>query len=46
MQIEMTPDLASFRGKVDSLKDTDLYKEPRVKALLLKIMEAVKQPLE
>ena len=42
MEIEMNPDIQSFRDKVAGLKDMDLFKEPKVKALLLKIMEATK----
>jgi tripartite ATP-independent transporter DctP family solute receptor len=42
MIIEENPDLASFRAKVASLKDMDLYKDPKVKTLLLKMIEATK----
>lgn len=42
MIIEENPDLASFRAKVASLKDMDLYKDPKVKTLLLKLIEATK----
>ena len=42
MQIEMEPDVASFRAKVAHLKDMDLYKEPKVQELLIKFMEATK----
>lgn len=42
MIIEENPDLASFRGKVSGLKEMDIYKDPKVKAMLLKIMEATK----
>ncbi len=42
MQIEMHPDLASFRAKVAGLKDMDLYKEPRVQALLRRFMAATR----
>jgi tripartite ATP-independent transporter DctP family solute receptor len=42
MQIEMNPDLAAFRAKVAGLKDMDLYQDPRVKSLLLRILEATK----
>ena len=42
MVVEEHPDLASFRAKVAGLKDMDLFKEPKVHALLLKIMEATK----
>jgi len=42
MQIVENPDVAAFRAKVADLKDMDLYQDPKVKDLLLKIMEAVK----
>jgi tripartite ATP-independent transporter DctP family solute receptor len=42
MQIEENPDIGAFRAKVANLKDMDLYKDPRVQAILLKIIEAVK----
>ncbi len=42
MEIVENPDLAAFRAKVESLKEMDLYQDPQVKEMLLKIMEAVK----
>jgi len=42
MQVVENPDVAAFRAKVADLKDMDLYQDPKVKDLLLKIMEAVK----
>jgi len=42
MQIEENPDIAAFRAKVANLKNTDLYKEPKVQALLLKMFDAAK----
>jgi len=42
MQVVEDPDVAAFRAKVADLKDMDLYKDPRVQEMLLKIMEAVK----
>ncbi len=42
MIIEEHPDLASFREKVADLKDMELFKEPKVHALLLKILAATK----
>lgn len=42
MIIEEHPDLDSFRAKVADLKNMDLFQEPRVHALLLKIMAATK----
>jgi len=42
MIVEENPDLASFRAKVAGLKDMDLFKEPKVHTLLLKIMDATK----
>jgi len=42
MVVEMHPDVNLFRARVADLKDMDLYGDPRVHALLLKTMEAVK----
>jgi len=42
MEIIENPDIAAFRAKVANLKDMDLYQDPQVKEMLLKIMEAVK----
>ncbi|WP_299980713.1 TRAP transporter substrate-binding protein [Desulfobacula sp.] len=42
MQIVENPDIDAFRAKVADLKDMDIYKNPKVQDLLLKIMEAVK----
>ena len=42
MLIEMTPDVASFRAKVAHLKEMALFKDPKVKTLLLKVMEATR----
>ncbi len=42
MIVEEQPDLDSFRVKVAGLKDMDLFKEPKVQALLLKMMAATK----
>ena len=42
MQVVENPDVAAFRAKVADLKDMDIYQDPKVKDLLLKIMEAVK----
>ena len=42
MIVEENPDLASFRAKVAGLKDMDLFKEPKVHTLLLKMMDATK----
>ena len=40
MQIEANPDIDAFRAKVSGLKDTDLYGEPRVQALLIEMLNA------
>jgi TRAP-type C4-dicarboxylate transport system substrate-binding protein len=40
MQVIENPDVGAFRAKVAGLKDMDLYSDPRVKSLLLKMMEA------
>jgi tripartite ATP-independent transporter DctP family solute receptor len=42
MEIVENPDIAAFRAKVANLKEMDLYQDPQVKEMLLKIMEAVK----
>ena len=42
MQIEENPDISSFREKVSGLKEMDVYKEPKVRALLEKMLEAVR----
>jgi TRAP-type C4-dicarboxylate transport system substrate-binding protein len=42
MQVEENPDLDAFRAKVTDLKDMDLYQDPRVRSLLLRILEATK----
>jgi tripartite ATP-independent transporter DctP family solute receptor len=40
--IEEHPDIAAFRAKVANLKNMDIYQEPKVKAMLTKILAAVK----
>lgn len=40
MLVEEHPDLASFRDRVADLKDMDLFKQPKVHDLLLKMMTA------
>ncbi len=42
MQVEENPDIDAFRAKVAGLKDMDVYKDPKVQALLNKILEATK----
>ncbi len=42
MVVEENPDLSSFRAKVAGLKDLDLFADPKVHDLLLKMMEATK----
>ncbi len=42
MIVEENPDLASFRARVAGLKDMDLFSDPKVHALLLKMMDATK----
>jgi TRAP-type C4-dicarboxylate transport system substrate-binding protein len=42
MKIEAYPDIDAFRAKVVGLKDTDLYSEPRVKAMLIEMLNATK----
>jgi len=41
MEIVEHPDIDAFRAKVAGLKEMDLYRDKRVKSLLLKILEAV-----
>jgi tripartite ATP-independent transporter DctP family solute receptor len=40
--IEEHPDIAAFRAKVADLKNMAIYQEPKVKAMLTKILAAVK----
>ena len=42
MQVVENPDLASFRARVADLKDMELFSDPKVHALLLKMMDATK----
>ena len=42
MQIEEAPDIASFREKTAGLMDMDLYQDPQVRALLVKMLDATK----
>ncbi|MBU0465102.1 MAG: TRAP transporter substrate-binding protein [Proteobacteria bacterium] len=42
MQIEYHPDISAFRSKVVDIKDMDLYSDPKVKAMLEKVLNAVK----
>ena len=42
MIVEENPDLSAFRAKVAGLKDMDLFKDPKVKTLLEKMLEATK----
>jgi len=42
MEIEAHPDIDAFRAKVSGLKDTDLYSEPRIQALLIEMLNATK----
>ena len=40
MKVEEHPDIAAFRAKVANLKDMDLYSDPKVHDLLLKMLKA------
>ena len=40
MQVEENPDIQSFRAKVAGLQQMDLYRDPKVQALLQKILAA------
>lgn len=42
MQIEENPDIDAFRAKVADLKDMEMFADPKVKALLEKMLEATK----
>jgi len=42
MQVVESPEVDAFRAKVAGLKDMDLYKNPKVKELLIKILQATK----
>lgn len=42
MIVEEHPDIASFRARVADLKDMELFREPKVHSLLLKILEATR----
>ena len=42
MQIEASPDIQTFREKTGGLKDMDLYREPRVQALLTRMLDATR----
>ncbi len=42
MAVVENPDIGAFRAKVAGLKDMDIYKDPEVQALLVKMMEATK----
>ena len=41
MQVEDNPDIDAFRERVAGLKDLDLYREPRVQDLLVRMLAAV-----
>ncbi len=42
MQVEEKPDIAAFRARVANLKNMDLYDNPKVKAMLIKMLDATK----
>jgi len=42
MQVEENPDIDAFRAKVENLKDMDIYKDLKVQALLVKMLDATK----
>ena len=42
MQVDEHPDLDAFRAKVADLKNLDLYAEPKVKAMLEKMIAATR----
>ncbi len=42
MQVVEHPDIAAFRAKVADLKDMELYADPKVQAMLVRMLEATK----
>ena len=42
MAVVENPDIEAFRAKVANLKELDIYKAPKVKKMLIEIMEAAK----
>jgi tripartite ATP-independent transporter DctP family solute receptor len=42
MQVEERPDVKAFRAQVQNLQDIDLFKDPKVHSLLIKVIEATK----
>ena len=42
MQVEEHPDIDVFRSRVADLKDMDIYRDPKVQALLIKVLDATK----
>ena len=42
MQVEEHPDIDAFRFRVAGLKDMDIYRDPKVQVLLIKILDATK----
>ena len=42
MQVEEHPDIDAFRSRVADLKDMDIYRDPKVRVFLIKILDATK----
>lgn len=42
MQVEEKPDLAAFRARVSALKENEIYADPKVKSMLLRMLEATR----
>jgi len=42
MQVEEHPDIDAFRSRVAGFKDMDIYQDPKVQTLLIKILDATK----
>ncbi len=42
MQVEEKPDTLAFRRQVIGLRDSEMYKDPRVQALLVRILDATR----
>lgn len=42
VQVEEHPDIDAFRSQVAGLKDMDIYQDPKVQVLPIKILDATK----
>lgn len=46
MAIEAHPDIETFRARTAKLKETVVYREPRLQALLTKMLESAREPTQ